>query len=63
MTMITTHYIHDPDICDLMLIIQPVWNPDLDVSSAKVEMQVEVASVELNTKEVTALKIIMSIMI
>ena len=48
---------HSRVIC--YIIIQPVRDPDFDVASAEVEMEVEVAGVELNTKEVASLRIIM----
>ena len=42
-------------VMKIIMIIQPVWDPNLDMASAKVEMEVQVTGVKFNTKEMAAL--------
>ena len=42
----------------VVIDIEPVWNPNLDVSSSEVEVKIEMARVEFNAKEMTTLQII-----
>ena len=41
----------------IVIDIKPVWHPNLDVSSSEVEVQIEMARVEFNTKEMTTLQL------
>ena len=42
----------------VVIDIEPVWNPNLDVSSSEVEVKIDMARVEFNAKEMTTLQII-----
>ena len=41
----------------VVIDIEPVWNPNLDVSSSEVEVKIEMARVEFNAKEMTTLRL------